>query len=283
MHVDDVVDERLVSAAASDGVELDGVLIRPRGGGSGPVVIWIHGFGASFSFPPYLRLARALAVHGIASIVANTRGHDLGTLVQPKDGAPHWAGGLWERMEDSPRDLAAWVDFGVSAGFPAAVLLGHSLGAVKATYYLAERPDPRVAGLALASPPLRPSWDTRAHSRALAEAERLMAEGLPEALFAGPWGTVSAQTYVGFDRVGFDQFGRGTKTPNLARVRCPIFVAIGEHDEQVCTPADLDVLQRSAAGAPRVEAHVIGGADHFFTRREPEVAALLARWIGGLA
>jgi pimeloyl-ACP methyl ester carboxylesterase len=93
---------------------------------------------------------------------------------------------------------------------------------------------------------------------------------------------VSAQTYLGFDRVGFDQFGRATAEPSLARIRCPILAVIGAEDVQVCTAADLDVLRRNASAAPRLETHVIGGADHFFTDHAADVAALLASWIATL-
>jgi dienelactone hydrolase len=274
--------EELVTASAEDGVALDGLLVRPEGGGRRAAVVWVHGFGANFCFPPYLRLARALATQGVASVVANTRGHDLGTFLHPRGRPPYWGGGLWELLDEAPRDLAGWVDFVVRAGFRGAVLLGHSLGAVKVTHYLAQRRDPRVHGLALASPPLRPSWDTRAHPAALAEARELVAAGRPEALFAGPWGPVSAQTYLGFDRVGFDQFGRSTDTPGLASVACPVFAVIGAHDEHVCTPAELAVIEQNATAAPRVESHVVAGADHFFGGHEGAVAMLLGRWVGAL-
>jgi len=271
-----------VAAEAEDGVRLDGVLIGPGHQTQRPVLVWIHGFGANFSFPPYLRIARALAARGMASAVANTRGHDLATLLQPRAGAPYWGGAAWEQLDESPRDLAGWVAWAIEYGFSGAVLLGHSLGAVKATYYLADRQDARVLGLVLAAPPLRPIWDTRAHPAALVEAERLVRTGHPEALLEGPWGPVSAQTYLALDRVGFDQFGRATPEPRLARVRCPVLAVIGAEDTQVCTAADLDVLRRHATAAPRIETHVIDGADHVFTDHVAEVADLLATWVATL-
>ena len=261
--------EELVAASAEDGIALDGLLIRPEGSAGRPAVVWVHGFGANFCFPPYLRLARALAAQGVASVVANTRGHDLGTFLQPRDRPPYWGGGLWELFDEAPRDLAGWVDLVVGAGFPGAVLLGHSLGAAKVTHYLAQRKDPRVRGLALASPPLRPSWDTRAHPAALAEARELVAAGRPEALFAGPWGPVSAQTYLGFDRVGFDQFGRSTDEPGLASVVCPVFAVIGANYEHVCTPADLAIIERHAAAAVLEHAGGREGAGVKAARRAP--------------
>jgi dienelactone hydrolase len=272
----------LISTVAEDGVELDGMLIEPPDRRPGPVAIWIHGFGANFYFPPYRRMARELAARGVASIVANTRGHDLGTMLQPRNADAYWGGALWERLDESPRDLAGWVDRALGAGFLGAVLIGHSLGAVKVTHYVAERQDARVLGLALTSPPLQPSWDTRAHPEACIAAEKLLADGRPEALFAGPWGTVSAQTYRAFDVVGFDQFGRHSKTPNLALVRCPVFAAVGTKDEYVCKPDDLAIIRRRASAAPRIETHVIDGADHFFTGREPDLADRLGRWINAL-
>ena len=244
-----------------------------------PLLVWVHGFGANFYFAAYLRLARAIAVHGVASAIVNTRGHDLAALLQPQQAAPYWGGGAWEKLEDSPRDLAAWLTFATNVGFPHVALVGHSLGAVKATYYLTQRQDARVLGLALASPPLRPSWDTGAYPAPLAEAEELVRAGHPEALIDGPWGPVSAQTYLSLDRVSFDQFGRAGLEPNVARVRCPILAVIGGEDTQVCTAGDLDMLQRNATGAPRVETHVIDGSDHFFNGHVVEVAELLVNWV----
>src|SRR5207248_742505 len=99
--MDDRPTESLVSTSAEDGVDLAGLLIAPHDSGRWPVVVWIHGFGANFYFPPYLRLGRALAAHGVASVIANTRGHDLATLLQPHDGAAYWGGAAWERLDEA--------------------------------------------------------------------------------------------------------------------------------------------------------------------------------------
>jgi pimeloyl-ACP methyl ester carboxylesterase len=93
---------------------------------------------------------------------------------------------------------------------------------------------------------------------------------------------VSAQTYLSLDRVGFDQFGRSTKHPSLARIDVPIFAIVGSQDVDVCTPADLEVIRRNATASPRVETHVIEHADHFFTGHAAEVAALVANWVATL-
>jgi pimeloyl-ACP methyl ester carboxylesterase len=270
--------ETLVSTKTADGIQLHGVLIEPAGSLSKPAIVWIHGFGANFYFAPYLRLGHAVAVHNYAFIVGNTRGHDFGVMLEPHERTPYLGGAAWERLEESPHDLAGWVDFALRRGFAGTVLAGHSLGAVKVTAYQAQHQDRDVRGLVLASPPLRPSWNTRAYPPALAQAEQLVAEGRPEELFAGPWGPVSAQTYLSLDRFNFDQFGCATPSPNIARVGCPLLAVLGTQEEQVAMPKDLDVIKRNAIAAPSVETHLIEGADHFYTEHESEVAAILTHW-----
>jgi pimeloyl-ACP methyl ester carboxylesterase len=87
-------------------------------------------------------------------------------------------------------------------------LAGHSLGAVKAIAYQAEHADPRVLGLALISPPLRPEWDTGRYPDLLAQAEQLVADGKAEELLTGPWIRLSARTLLSTHRFDLDQFGR---------------------------------------------------------------------------
>jgi len=265
----------LVETQTSDGLRLDGVLVAPLERQPRRLIVWIHGFGANFYFAPYLRLAEALAAQGQSLLIGNTRGHDFGTLLEPAGRAPYFGGAAWERLEEADNDLAAWIDIAASQGFVGVVLAGHSVGAVKVTAYQAQQPDARVRGLVLASPPLRPNWDTRAHPAALALAQQMVADGQAATLFAGPWGPVSSQTYLSLDHVGFDQFGRRTDTPNLAQIRCPVLAVIGTEEQHVATPDDLAIVHRHA---PHASTRVIDGADHFYTVHEQDVAAVLADW-----
>jgi alpha-beta hydrolase superfamily lysophospholipase len=277
----------LVDTQTSDGLRLDGVLVEPlveppvepSRRRSQFVIVWIHGFGANFYFAPYLRLAEALAERGQSILIGNTRGHDFGTLLEPAGRAPYFGGAAWERLEEAHDDLAAWINFAAGRGFAGVVLAGHSVGAVKVTAYQAQQQDARVRGVILASPPLRPSWDTRAYPAALAQAQHMAAAGQAETLFAGPWGPVSAQTYLSLNQVGFDQFGRGTGTPNLALIRCPVLVLIGTEEKHVATPADLEIVRRAA---PQAATQVIEGADHFYTGRERDVAEAIVNWADAL-
>jgi pimeloyl-ACP methyl ester carboxylesterase len=268
----------LVAAQTADGLGLNGVMIQAEEHLPGPVLVWIHGFGANFYFEPYLRLAEAVAAHRYGVLLANTRGHDFGTLLQPAGHAPYLGGAAWEKLEEAHYDIAAWLDYVEGRGFAGAVLAGHSLGAVKVVAYQAERQDERVRGVVLASPPLRPTWDTRAYPDALAVAQRLAAAGQAETLFAGPWGMVSAQTFLSLDRFGFDQFGRQALSPNLGHIHQPLLAICGAQEEYVITPEDLDLVRANALSAPSVALHVIEGTDHFYSGHEERVATILSQW-----
>jgi alpha/beta superfamily hydrolase len=65
-------------------------------------------------------------------------------------------------------------------------------------------------------------------------------------------------------------------------VRCPILAVIGAKDVQVCSEDDLEVIRRNAIAAARVDTHVIGDADHFFTGHVTAVAECLVGWTATL-
>jgi|SRR5579859_5138459 len=275
--------EALGAAHTADGLQLDGLLIQPPDCLGKPALVWVHGFGANFYHPAYRKLGAAVAELGYAVVIGNTRGHDFGALLEPEGRAPYFAGAAWERLEDSHFDLAAWIDFAIGSGFAGVVLAGHSLGAVKVTAYQAQQQDARVRGLVLASPPLRPAWNTRAFPAQLAQAQQMAANGQAETIFAGPWGPVSAQTFLSLHQFGFDQFDGEQGATNLALIRCPLLVVIGTNETHIATRADLEIIRRNAAGAARLETHVVEGADHFYTQHEAKVGAIVAQWMESLA
>ena len=140
--------EELVYVATDDNIQLAGMVISPpdaavRHG----AIVWIHGNAASFYDRPYVLIGRELARLGYTVALANTRGHDIATTLWRADDHTPMAGGGgsgWERMEDAPRDVAAWVDF-AAAREPGRVLVaGHSKGEQKVILYAAQRPHERA-------------------------------------------------------------------------------------------------------------------------------------------
>ena len=157
--------EELVYVSTDDGFLLEGLLVRPGSERSAITFVWVHGNAARFYDYGYVAACRALAQRGYTCLSVNTRGHDIAAFLwRAADGRPRpWrgpqdmptgGGSAWERLEDAPRDLAAWVDFAAARGDGRVVLVGHSSGAQRVVLYQAERADARIVGLALASPDL---------------------------------------------------------------------------------------------------------------------------------
>lgn len=287
-------EELVFTETEEDGVLLAGALTRPATGPAGGLAfIFVHGYAVSPALPFTAAIGRSIAGRGHAFLAGDTRGHDLGTWLFRRDGQLMLGGAWWEKLDESPRDLAAWVGFAVDRGYRGVVLLGHSFGALRVVYYQAERQDPRVLGIVVAAPGLR-SWawgpGRRPDPERVALAERLVAEGrgvdlLPWAPYGSPMGTTSAQTYLSWIKADrLDLFGiHGTADPMISRVRCPIFACYGTNDEDTGTASDLEEIRRNASAAARVDTRMIEGADHGFVGHEGELASVLAAWAETLA
>ena len=129
----------LVQVTTSDALRLHGALELPVEGSRdetlprpAAVDAWLclHGTGSNFYSASTLGgLAPKLLAGGAAVLRANTRGHDL-VCTGPSAQGRSMQGAAFERVDESPLDLAAWLDFLEQRGFTRIGLLGHSLGAV---------------------------------------------------------------------------------------------------------------------------------------------------------
>jgi pimeloyl-ACP methyl ester carboxylesterase len=284
--------EEIVYTTSEDGFLLEGLHIRPDGQDTPPEagIVWIHGNAARFYDYPYVSIGRALAAAGFSVLCANTRGHDISAyLWRAAGGVPRpWespgdmpigGGSGWDALEEAPRDLAAWVDMARSGlATDSVVLVGHSSGAQRVVLYQAERYDPRVAGLVLASPDLvgfMPAGQ-------LAEAERMISEGrglevLPAQPFA-PWYRQSAQNVAGRSKVLSHMLESAHDEPAIiSAVRCPILAFYGT--KEGIGQSMLQTMQARASGAASLDTQLIEGADHIYSGREEQVAHVIAAWI----
>ncbi|MHB1006602.1 MAG: alpha/beta hydrolase [Chloroflexota bacterium] len=276
--------EELIYTQSEDELLLEGALIAPDNGQARPLsLVWVHGLTGRFYGPMIVRIGRRLATAGFRFVTGNNRGHDFGTVLWTKSAKARFIGGAWERFDESPRDIGAWVEFASRLGGRGVVLVGHSLGALKATYYVAQRQDQRVAGLILASPPVRAG---RVRSDLLALSERMVSEGKGQDLL--PWGsiavsnTLSAQTYLNRAQTGLDFFGVENSEPAVARVLCPIFALLGTREHWVGKAEDLETIKQQATASPRVDTRLFEGADHRYLDHEHEVADAIAAWVDTL-
>lgn len=281
--IHDEVRERLVEVTTADGLILDGVVITLADKPSVRVgiqpsvsVVWIPGWSRGFLAPTPLRTGRAVARLGHTFIGANTRGTGYGEPLRDTRGwLPQPGGGVWERFSDSSLDVSAWVDCAVRLARGPVVLVGHSLGGLKVLFALTREADSRVAGLCLASPPVRPHQIDPA---LLARAEQFIAQGRGTeiVLWDGGVPILSAEAYADRARLDLDLFGFVAAAPAVARIRCPLLAIYG--DSEPGAGAALDRIRQQARQASLVTTQLIPGADHAYAGTEDEVARLIVSW-----
>jgi pimeloyl-ACP methyl ester carboxylesterase len=288
----------LVQVTTSDGLRLHGALEIPAAGqipgASGqpsPVDAWlcIHGTGSNFYAASTLAgLAPKLALGGVAVLRANTRGHDL-ICTGPSAGGRSLQGAAFERVDESPRDLLAWIDFLKGRGFARIGLLGHSLGAIKAIFTLAADNPPEVAALVAISPP-RLSYShfcqgprAAEFQQMFAKAEQLVSDGRGDELLLVQVPISYYVTAAGYvDRYGPDEHYNVLKL--LGRVCCPTLVTYGssEMSADVAFRGMSEAVAALATPANRLQVAVIAGADHIYTACHDVLALRIASWLGRL-
>jgi pimeloyl-ACP methyl ester carboxylesterase len=284
--------EQIVYVRSNDDIVDAGAIFTPPKDTAKPIaIIWIHGWGVNFYQPTYVGIGRALAERGYTTIVANTRMHDLGNVLAYRGDKRIRGGGYWGVASDEVRDVAAWIDLAEERGFKKFALVGHSAGWAAVRRYQAEKQDPRVVGLVLASGAVR-AETRQPDPDQPAEATRLMANGRPDDLVRDPKRSfpsfISAVTLTDIANTPpefKDFFGVQTADPGVKRIRCPILAFFGTSGD-VGTEADLELLKssikRQSSGPSRVDAVMIQHADHMYQGEESQVAQTIAKWADSL-
>ena len=275
--------EKLVYTESDDGYLLEGATFTPDDGGRGKLpVVWMHGFTGRFYEQHTVAIGRRLAARGHVFVTGNNRGHHLGASIVNLRGAENMRGGAWwEKFDESPRDYSAWVGFAVGLGFPRVALVGHSLGALKAVHYMAERQDERVAALVSASGPVHVGGRVREATDQVALAEKMVAEGRGLDIVPNDVApmAVSAQTVLARARSNLDVYGLYAPDPPISKVRSPVLFVLGSDEPNIGVEADLATLRRNASASGRVDTLYVEGADHIYTNRELAVADGIGDWL----
>lgn len=126
-----------VKAATKDGLILNGLFAS--GEKNKPVIIFIHGYSQDFFQNPFIySIAKKLANQGIGFLSIQTRGTGthLRTFTTSKKARD--TGAKFELLEESYLDLDAWISLLKYLGYQEIILMGHSLGSIKAVRYLFE-------------------------------------------------------------------------------------------------------------------------------------------------
>lgn len=284
----------LVQTKTRDGIRLDGALSAADPDAPSilglDIVIMFHGVGGNFyGDDMFGGFAERLAANGVTALRVNNRGHDPVSWASTDDG-PKRIGAAYEMMDDCLHDWSAWVDFAESRGFERIGIWGHSLGAVKTIYYMANEPDARVRSAIAASPPrlshsaflADPTGSTFAEHFAEAQAHvdadnpRTLVDASLPVPFLG-----AAQTYL--DKYGPDE--RVNILTHLPEVQVPLLVILGTQEAETMVPMHglTTELLRFGGDIADMTFASIPGADHFYTGQRDTVWDVVSHWMAAIA
>lgn len=276
----------LCRVTTEDGLQLDGLLRQPESDDAcrRTALILIHGTGGNFYGSGVLaRIADDAVQSGYPVLRINTRGHDLAAFL-PGPHGPVRGGAAFEHVAEAPLDIAAWADGLSQRGFRRVVLVGHSLGGVKALRSQSTAPHPAVTGVIGLNPPRfshqKFQADPRcaAFRRDYAEAECLVADGQPERLINITQPLPMIITAAGY----LEKYGPGDPldyVPLLPKITCPHLIVLGGQ----CVEANpaFDGLSESlnAARHSSLTCELVPGADINFRNDPSEPWRRMNPWL----
>src|SRR5690606_5581442 len=290
-----IMKTRFAIFQAKDGIVLHGLLFEPDERCQS-LVVHLHGMAGNFyenSFIPVL--AEQYTENGIALLVFNNRGHDyICDLVRVvPGGTDSLKGGFaYESIEECLFDVEGALSYAARLGYERIVLQGHSSGANKIVYSMAQKLL-NVTGVALLSPcddvglHLDEVKDRRIQLKE--QAQELVKAGTPEALM--PLGTfydywLSAATYLACFEDGsvFDTFPYRDEDASFSMyssIKVPIFVSCGTDGEYLLQSITevREILSTKTSNTSRLSFEVIEGASHSYGGKEKELASRLVKWL----
>ncbi len=281
----------LVAATTPDGIKLHGALHSALGPQHSEVdlAIGLHGVGQNFYTSSVIEgLVAPLTSLGIPFLRVNTRGHDNVCSVATKHGSK-WQGAALEIVDDCRLDLLGWLHWASEQAYRKVLLVGHSLGAIKAIYASAHESLANVIGVAALSPP-RLSY-VRFHqgeqrerfNESLAIAQNLVAQGQPESLFLARFPFplhISGGSYL-------DKYGPGERYNFfrfVAKVSQPLLFTYGELEltQGEAFNQVVEELQALGQSPARLRIATIAGADHSYRGELAALSSVVVDWIQSL-
>jgi len=295
MHVE------LVRTVTRDGLRLDGALSIPISPGEGgcrrqpgeglensipTAAVVLHGVASNFytssTFEP---LIPKLLDLGIAALSVNTRGHDS-VFGASLGNVRRRFGAAYEIVDDCRLDVAAWIELLKSRGHERIVLIGHSLGAVKAVYAQTQEKFADVkAVVAVSAPRLSHSaFMNAAESSVFWEsmhtADQMVQAGQDDELFTSKFPFPMLMTAAAY----IDKYGPAERYNLLkfaADAPCPALFTYGSK-ELASGGIPFAGVPEALAALPNAERRtiaIIDGADHVYTGVADQLAAEVGNWL----
>lgn len=232
---------KLLQISTSDGLYLHGYYVPSENKNIG--VLHIHGFEGNFYENKFVHvLADKMEQSGVGFLTVNTRGNGRDTDFNTVDGKCKTIGARYELLEEAHLDITAWLNFLIDEGYKKIVLMGHSLGTMKAVRYLVEGElKDKINNLVLLAPFDKKGYmiiqklDTEA---LLEKAQKMVDEGKGNELITPEFGDgiTSYKTFMSWykqDDLGrmFEFSSPQYEFPILKQINIPTKIVVGSKDE----------------------------------------------------
>jgi pimeloyl-ACP methyl ester carboxylesterase len=282
----------LIRTQSADGLRLDGVLVQPPADALRRLPIdaalCLHGVGANFYTSSTLDGVRpALLALGLSVLTANTRGHDTVYLASMAMGRRR-QGAAYETVDDCRYDIGAWLRWLRERGLNRVLLVGHSLGGIKAVYAQSLERFADVVGVVGISPPrlshraFMNSRESSIYFESISTAEELIRAGKPNDLFEAKFPFPLLITAAGY----VEKYGPAERyniVDYVPQLTCPALFVYGSKElEGPPSFAGMPETLRGLPGDSPRQVVVVQDADHNYTGVYRELGAEIARWVGAV-
>jgi len=272
------IHQQLVTYKTNDQIELDGLLVKPFQKelieGKDILFLFVHGLAMNFYCPLFINIISILVKNGYSALTANNRGHDLTStrlgFFEKEQGA------LWELFPDSYLDILAAINFSHSLGYKNLVLIGHSLGGLKAVYYQSIVKDESVRGIVLLSPvrSMKSLYKFRL-GNSFSEVVRKAVENVKKGNGDKVIALDSANPYILSSKTIVSYMGDESIASiylHIGKIFSPTLLMLDDKEKDF----DLKYMDQNISC---FEIQRVIGADHFYNGKEIQAAEIIMQWL----
>jgi dienelactone hydrolase len=293
--MDYMLNGELVSFETQDKLTLHGFLARPKGKSS-KAIIAIHGlFGDFYGSNRNRLIAKKAVANGINFLTIELRGSYAKNSLQKRTGKKSkWvaSGCITEKFENCIYDIDGAIRFLQKLGVKKIVLMGHSTGCQKITYYQFKRKNRKVKALILLAP--ADDYNTtkkdlgRRFNRAVGIAHKLCKKDRSIEMPKEFHMQYSAGRFLSFSDTKFAEARifdyESRKLKEFSAIKEPILAVFGSKEQYALKPVKeyMKTLERDTSSR-QFDYLIVRGADHSFTRKEKEISNKLITWLKSLS
>ncbi len=277
----------IVETNTIDNLILHGMLSKQK---SKYAIIFIHGTASNFYENYFIyTLTEAAKKISVSILSVNNRGSDVLHAYPP-------VGAATEFFEDCLKDIDAWIEFALSEGYTKIILMGHSLGSEKVTYYMNKgKYGSKVKGLVLLG--FADSYGTQQNytkgkNNLIEEANNMIKRGKGKHFISSDWfahaGVLpkNAESYVNFFGHNSElskalPLRNGKELAFYRKIDVPILAVIGDikkGKEYTVIPIKqaMNLLLKENSHA---QCHQIKNCNHDFEGKERELVKIISNWL----